>query len=177
MAEGNVAHFFEKFLRTAAKYIATPLEKIEVSVKPIAQGFAGKTYANRVIAVGEAAGHIKTTTGGGIYYGLLCADLAAEIIRNALLSDRYDERFLSQYEEKWKKEIDQELKLGYVFRKAFGKLSDRQIEGLFSLARTNGILPLVRTTARFDWHAELLCSLARYATIQKIFGMDLSKIY
>jgi len=42
-----------------------------------------KTYRERMIAVGDAAGQVKPTTGGGIYYGLLCADMAAEVIHGA----------------------------------------------------------------------------------------------
>jgi len=175
MAEGNVAHYFEKLLCRTAEYIATPRGQIEMNVKPIAQGFTGKTYGHRVIAVGEAAGHVKTTTGGGIYYGLLCADLAAGVIAEALKHDRCGEGCLSIYEERWRNEIEQELRMGYVFRKAFAHLSDRQLEKLFSLAQTNGILPLIRMTVKFDWHAETLRSLARYATIQKILEIDSSQ--
>ena len=37
-----------------------------------------RTYADRVLAVGDAAGLVKPTTGGGIYYSLVSASLAAE---------------------------------------------------------------------------------------------------
>ena len=129
-----------------------------------------------MIAVGEAAGQVKTTTGGGIYYGLLCAELAAEVIVEALQCDRCDEGFLVQYEVKWKKEIYRELKLGYLFRKAFAKLSDHEIEKLFSLASLNGIIPLIRVKARFDWHVEVLRSVMRYRVIRKMIGIDLEEI-
>ena len=79
-------------------------------------------------------------------------------------------------QEKWKRKINRELKLGYSFRKAFAKLSDSEIERLFSLASMNGIMPLVRMTAKFDWHAELLCSVMRYRTIQKLIGIDMQEV-
>jgi flavin-dependent dehydrogenase len=172
MTEGNVTYYFKNLLEKTAVHLDTPVDDIEVNVKPIAQGFNGKSYSHRVIAVGEAAGQIKTTTGGGIYYGLLCADLAAGIIQESLRRNHCDEGFLCRYEEKWKREINQELRLGYLFRRALTRLSDRQLEKLFSLAQTNGILPLIRMTVKFDWHAETLRSLARYATIQKILEID-----
>ncbi|GAI10492.1 unnamed protein product, partial [marine sediment metagenome] len=37
--------------------------------------------------VGDAAGQVKPTTGGGIYYGLLCADIAANNLHRALEND------------------------------------------------------------------------------------------
>ena len=176
MAEGRAAHYFEQLLGSIAGYRKAETETLEIDFKPIAQNFVGKTFGNRVIAVGEAAGQVKTTTGGGIFYGLLCAELAADVIVEALQLNRCEEGFLVQYEENWKREIKRELKLGYSFRKAFAKLSDREIERLFSLASMNGVMPLVRMTAKFDWHAELLCSVMRYRTIQKIIGIDMQEV-
>jgi flavin-dependent dehydrogenase len=36
-----------------------------------------KTCGERILVVGDAAGQVKPTSGGGIYYGMLCADIAA----------------------------------------------------------------------------------------------------
>jgi flavin-dependent dehydrogenase len=36
-----------------------------------------RTYEERVLAVGDAAGQVKPTAGGGIYYGMLGAQDAA----------------------------------------------------------------------------------------------------
>lgn len=49
-------------------------------------GSLPRTYANRVIVVGDAAGQVKPTTGGGIYYGLLCADIATHCLHQAFLA-------------------------------------------------------------------------------------------
>ena len=43
-----------------------------------------RTYGQRLVVVGDAAGQVKPTTGGGIYYGLLCADIAAGTLHRAL---------------------------------------------------------------------------------------------
>ena len=43
-----------------------------------------RTSGNRVIVVGDAAGQVKPTTGGGIYYGLLCADIAVDVLDRAI---------------------------------------------------------------------------------------------
>jgi len=47
-----------------------------------------KTYGDRVLVVGDAAGQVKPTTGGGIYYSLLCGEMAADTLHEAL--DRED---------------------------------------------------------------------------------------
>ena len=43
-----------------------------------------RTFADRVLAVGDAGGLVKATTGGGIYYSLLTASLAADTLTSAL---------------------------------------------------------------------------------------------
>ena len=43
-----------------------------------------RTYATRLLAVGDAAGLVKATTGGGIYYSLLSGRLAADVLADAL---------------------------------------------------------------------------------------------
>ncbi|MBC7335892.1 MAG: NAD(P)/FAD-dependent oxidoreductase, partial [Clostridia bacterium] len=40
-------------------------------VAPLPLGVLPRTVADRILVVGEAAGHVKATTGGGVYYGLL----------------------------------------------------------------------------------------------------------
>jgi len=42
------------------------------------------TYRDRVLVVGDAAGQVKPTTGGGIYYALLAGESAAGTLHSAL---------------------------------------------------------------------------------------------
>ncbi len=67
---------------------------------------AHSTYQERTLFVGECAGQVKTTTGGGIYFGLICADIAIEVINEGLP--------FSEYEMRWKKDIGSDLWKGVV---------------------------------------------------------------
>ncbi|MBM3149133.1 MAG: NAD(P)/FAD-dependent oxidoreductase, partial [Chloroflexi bacterium] len=60
-----------------------------------------RTYANRILAVGEVAGQVKPTTGGGIYYGLLCADIAADTLSRALATNDFSASLLASYQKQW----------------------------------------------------------------------------
>ncbi len=91
-----------------------------VPLKPLA-----RTYYNRRLVVGTAAGQVKPTTGGGIYYGLLCADIAANTLHQALNNNDLSARGLANYEREWKKKLGQELKMGYRIRKFYEHLNDR----------------------------------------------------
>jgi hypothetical protein len=48
------------------------------------------------------------------------------------------------------------------------RLSDAEIDSLFELARTDGIMPLVRATARFNRHRDLVQALFRHREARRI---------
>ncbi|MDH5695986.1 MAG: geranylgeranyl reductase family protein, partial [Dehalococcoidia bacterium] len=64
-----------------------------IPLRPLA-----KTYGERLLVVGDAAGQVKPTTGGGIYYGLLCADIAADTLHQALRNDNLSSKTLANYD-------------------------------------------------------------------------------
>lgn len=144
---------------------------VGISSRPLAQGLSGRTFSNGVLAVGEAASQVKTTTGGGIYYGLLGAEAAADTVSEAFREGRFDRSFLSRYERRWKGEIWREIKLGGRMRKAFASLDDRRMEALFELMRTEEMISIVRDKVRFDWHIDLIATVLRKAPIGKLFGL------
>ncbi|MEE9173415.1 MAG: NAD(P)/FAD-dependent oxidoreductase, partial [Thermoplasmata archaeon] len=78
--------------------------------------------------VGDAAGQVKPTTGGGIYYGLLCAEIAADTLNGALAGNDLSAENLAEYERRWKKKLGRELRVGYWARKLYERLSDGQID-------------------------------------------------
>ena len=134
-------------------------EDISIASKPIAQTPLQRSYAERVLVVGEAAGQVKATTGGGIYYGLLAARLAADTIRMAFAKGCFSAEGLGAYERAWKALLADELSLGLSFRKLYGWLSDRQVNALLERVARDGLKDLIRRKANFDWHRELIAEL------------------
>ena len=123
-----------------------------------------KTYADRVLVVGEAAGQVKPTTGGGIYYALLCADIAAEVLHQAFLGGNLSATILSAYQKKWRARLNRELTTGYWARVLLAKLSNNQIDYLFRVASKRGLPELIASSKNFsfDWHSQLLPQIAYY---------------
>ena len=142
--------------------------KIDVDVIPIRP--IRKSFRERVLVVGEAAGQVKSTTCGGIYYGLISADFASETIGEAFSKDRFDEDMLSGYEQRWKRKLGGELEIGYHFRRIFSGIKDKQIDRFFEILNSDGIAPLIRSKAQFDWHKDLILALSRHAIIGKYLG-------
>jgi len=144
-------------------------EQSGIRTKPVVQGLLAKTVGERILAVGEAAGQTKTTTGGGISYGLACADLAADVIRECFARSSFGQADLAAYETRWKDLLRKEILVGQYTRRVCARLSDGRIESLFQLARTDGIVPIIRDRADFDWHSGLIFALLERLSFMRLF--------
>jgi flavin-dependent dehydrogenase len=127
-----------------------------------------KTYGERLVAVGDAAGLVKPTTGGGIYYSLISGRLAAETLSPALREDDLRESRLRTYETRWRERLGSEIRIGLAFRTLVSRLNDRAIDSLVELARVDGLVPLLKQTADFNWHSTSALALLRHAQFRKI---------
>ena len=128
-----------------------------------------KTYADHVLAVGDAAGQTKPTTGGGIYYGLLCAQAAAKTVAGAFEKRDFGANTLSRYETEWRRRLGREISMGFFFRRLAGKLTDGEIDDLFRIVHSDGVLAAVSRKARFDWHKDVVYFALRHPALGRIF--------
>ncbi len=131
-------------------------------------GAIDRTYGDRTLIVGDAAGLVKPTTGGGIHYSILSAKLASSVAAAALASDRLDAEALASYERAWRDQLGEEFAEQRSLRDLVTRLSDREIDSFFELARTDGIMPIVRKTAQFNHHRHLIRALLRHPPARKI---------
>ena len=129
------------------------------------------TSSNRVIAVGDAAGQVKPTTGGGIYYGLLCADIAVDVLDRAIAGNDCSARALSEYERRWKKLLARELRIGRCARRVYEKLSDRRIERLFCMVQEGKATESLLNAPdfSFDWHGKIVLQLLGHRALARTF--------
>ena len=96
-----------------------------------------KTYSDRAILIGNAAGHIKFATGGGLAFGVRIAKLASDIVFESIKNGKK----LELYEKEWKKRYLLDFKLHNVLRIV---LTSPLREVLFLFARslkTTGLNP------------------------------------
>ncbi len=169
LSERNPLFYLKRLLDQVKPGWRDDIRESEIDLRPVVQGPIERSFADRVLVIGEAAGQIKTTTGGGIYYGLLGAQMALETLKTAFRKNQFHASVLSSYENRWKKTIGEELRLGHYFRKLFAKLSDDQIEGLFDRVSTEHLLDAAHREADFDWHKSLLLSIFKIPTLRKVF--------
>jgi len=121
-----------------------------------------RTYADRLVAVGDAAGQVKPTSGGGIYYGMLCAEGAAQVLAEGLRRDDLGAGFLSRYEQAWRGRIGAEIRAGRLFRRVFERMNGEEIDMVFRVLASDGVLEEVADEVRFDWHRGIIMAMLRH---------------
>jgi len=165
---GAGRHFSGIMARLSERWGISTSDIRQPRQKILPLGPIDRTYGDRVIALGDAAGLVKPTTGGGIYYSLLSAALAAETLTEALSSDKLNAESLAIYERRWRKRLGSELRWQLLLRRVAHRLSDDDIDALFELARTDGIMPLVRRTAAFNHHREFITALFKHPPARRV---------
>ena len=133
----------------------------EAGVRTIPLRALPRTVADRVLVVGAAAGQVKPTTGGGLYYGALCARIAARVLCDALHRDAVSAMDLEAYDRQWRARLGRELAVGRLAHAALETLNNAHLERLFSVARKREISTWVRAlpAPAFDWHGRLVLDL------------------
>jgi digeranylgeranylglycerophospholipid reductase len=126
-----------------------------------------RSYGDRILVVGDAAGQVKPTTGGGIYFGLLCADIAADTLAEAFRSGDLSSRKLSRYQKEWRRKIGHELDIEYFARRAYEHLNNKQIDSLIFKLKSNGVADalLQNDDFSFDWHGGLMKKALKHVAL------------
>jgi flavin-dependent dehydrogenase len=126
-----------------------------------------KTYTDRVLVVGDAAGQVKPTTGGGIFYSLLASEVASGALHQALSEDKLSANRLGAYQKEWKNLLSTELEVGYSARRVFEYLGDSHISSLIHQASNNGFIAELADSpdVSFDWHSSMISKIMGHPTL------------
>jgi digeranylgeranylglycerophospholipid reductase len=162
MAAREAGRALARFLQSqpvASRIGAAP--PVRFRRRPIPVAPLSQTFAHRTLVVGDAAGLTKPTTGGGIYYSLLSAELAAETAHRALDREDYSAEHFSHYQRAWQAHCGREFWWGRWFRRRAERFTDAQIDEAFQLVARGSLARLVHQRATFNWHGELIQALVR----------------
>lgn len=168
MASRDAASHFRRLLaRVVTRWgVSDAAAPPRLKILPLAP--IGRTFGDCLLTVGDAAGLVKPTTGGGIYYSILSASIAADVADQALSQSRLDANTLSKYETQWRMRLSSELSAQSALRRVASTMSDADIDALFDLAQTDGVMPIVRKTAKFNEHRPLIRALFRHPPARRI---------
>lgn len=163
----------EKFLLSPFCKGRLASTNIKIRQKAIPLCVLPQSVGERILVIGDAAGQVKPTTGGGIYMGNLGAQIASDVLKEALDKDNLSASYLARYQKQWKAKMSREISFGRWIRWIYSKLSDQQIEKLFNTFTSGDMATALLNSPdfSFDWHSKLFLSGLRYNItypIQKI---------
>ncbi len=95
--------------------------------------------ARNIVLVGDAAGHVKSTTGGGVVFGTQCARLAGKHIESP-----------QKYERMCREIHGKDLDAHYHLHTTLGKMSDDSLRALGSLASAFRIEEFLQRDGNMD---------------------------
>jgi digeranylgeranylglycerophospholipid reductase len=170
LSRQNARDYLKDMLISMADQGKIKSSTVEISSRIIPLQPLRKTFGRRTVIIGSSAGQVKPLTGGGIYYGMLCADIAADILHPALVNDDLSAGNLASYDREWRKQLGEEIKTSRRARKLFERLSDGQINKVFEIAEATGIVKslLEMEDVSFDWHSHTVKKLVREKILTRI---------
>ncbi len=137
-----------KSLDSLAKELAMDFPKERThSIIPVAQRERTSFFSQsrNILLVGDAAGQVKSTTGGGVVFGTGCAKIAGRNINTP-----------KQYEREWRATYGKELNTHYRLHKALGALNDDSLRAFASLASTFRIEEFLQRNGNMDSPTKML---------------------
>jgi len=120
--KSNPKLYYDKFVEDKGKQIGMQGGIIPVYKPNI------KTQKGNVYLLGDAATQVKSTTGGGIISGMLCAQSLCDAIINK-----------ENYENLWRKKMGKELYMHLVLRNALDKFSQKDYNDLISIVSNKSV--------------------------------------
>jgi len=168
MATGQTTNWYEAMVGRLASWGVQP-DGARPRFKFLPLRSISRTFGDRLLVVGDAAGLVKPTTGGGIHYSIVSASLACDVAETALRCDRLEASALSVYQSRWRRRLAGEFHAQWALRRLAEHMSDRQIDALFELTLRDGVMPIVQRTASFNHHRHLISALLRHAPARQIF--------
>ena len=155
--KGNVKKLLDELV--LEKWPSSTVEASK-SGSVLVSGPVEKCWSENFLIVGDAAGQVKQTTGGGIVIGGYCGMLAGKAAAQAAHANPPDRsKYLMEYDQEWRRRFSSDLrKMGLAHRLVSG-LSDDTISRLFEALREN-----IADIARFgdmDFQGEIISRMLK----------------
>jgi digeranylgeranylglycerophospholipid reductase len=109
-----------------------------------------RTTADGALLVGDAAGHVKPLSGGGLYFGGLCARVAGRAAARAAKEPGEQAEHLRRYEDACRELIGPETRFGATARAIRDALDDDDWSTIFGILHHRDVLALVAERIDLD---------------------------
>ncbi len=123
-------------------------------------GPVASAVSDGFMAVGDAAGQVKPTSGGGIYPGLVCAKIAGEVAAAAVQEGDCSAKRLTEYERRWRAILAKELEIGMKANRFLNRMSHEEMDELVGfLSRKPEILRSIEEQGDIDRPSVLMLKM------------------
>jgi len=144
-------------------------------------GIMPRTYGNRTLFCGDAAGFAKPTSGGGVYTGARSARYAAETAARCIESGDFSNRALSGYESLWKADFGHEIAFGMRLYKMRKNLTPEIVDDLCRVMNEKGMAEDIIRYGDIDRPGKIVKKMALnpsiYRVAGKVIGSELRSLF
>ena len=135
-------------IERVSPHSAASLVRFSAGAIPI--GPPACTVTDGILVVGDAAGQVKPTSGGGIYPSTLCAKIAGTVAGEAVAQSDASKDALMAYDTQWRSEVGRELATGLRIREGLNKLSDDDLNYVIGVLDDEKMLDIVSRYGDMD---------------------------
>ncbi|TFG25788.1 MAG: NAD(P)/FAD-dependent oxidoreductase [Promethearchaeota archaeon] len=156
--------------KNLAKNYKLFLEKLDININDkldqqggiIPYGVMKKVSFDNILLLGDAAGQVKATTGGGIVMLLTAAKYAALCIINCFKNEVFSKKVIEKYYEKpCLASIGKQLKIHFFIRIFLENLNADDFDTFFQIIKTSNIEKIVSLYGDMDFPRELVIRLMK----------------
>lgn len=134
-------------------------------------GLLPRMYGDRTLLVGDAACQTKPISGGGLYLGLLGAELCAKVAAKALIKGNLSPELLSEYQWLWERKMADEIQTATRHRNIFLTISDKEMDSLIRFFSRPFWQSIISKYGDIDYPSRLAGRLAFARPWAEIFFM------
>lgn len=118
-----------------------------------------RTYTDGFLVIGDAAGQVKPTTGGGVIMGGLCAQIAGEVAAKAVIDNNVDSKSLAIYQKKCRRLLSREFSSMLLVRRILNRMSDNNLDKLFNILIKNDFTRDIEEIGDMDFESAVIRKL------------------
>lgn len=153
------------------QFVDKTLGKVEVNqIRPgcvILGGPISRTFKDGFLVVGDAAGQVKPTTGGGVITGAICAKVAGETAAKAIEQSDTSEKTLKEYEVSWRELLGKEFSTMSLARKLADRLSDKTIDKIFQIIIEEELYQVIELEGDMDFQSGIIKAAIQHPKVLK----------
>ena len=124
-------------------------------------GPISKTFSDGLLIVGDAASQVKSTTGGGIVTGLMCAEIAGRTAAQAIMNQGHSLKILSEYEYRWRKKMGFDLWAMKRFRQMLNGTTNEQLDKIIAICARSNFSSTLQEMKDIDFQGSSLIRMIR----------------